>query len=66
MLGRNRNDSANLSVPNAGTVTGTEVCERRPFLIGKGGAPFLEMCEIQFVILLRKLMSKTYRNRISF
>ena len=53
MLGRDRNDSANLSVPNAGTVTGTEVCERRPFLMG--GGPFVEMCKIQLQCFVAKL-----------
>ena len=46
MLGRNRNDSANLSVGTL-PVTGTETWERRPFLIGKGGAPVLDCVEIR-------------------
>ena len=40
VLGRNRNDSANLSVGTP-PVTGTGTYERRPFLIGKGSAPVL-------------------------
>ena len=39
---------------------GMEVCERRPFLIGKGGGPFVEMCKIQLQCFVAKL--KAYNN----
>ena len=52
MLGRNRNDSANLSVGTL-SVTGTEMFERRPFLFGKGSATFLEIGRVHFVVVLR-------------
>ena len=42
---------------------GTEVCERRPFLIaiGKRGRPFVEMCKIQLQCFVAKLRPRGIR-----